>query len=159
MKRHIFNRYYKDRQYYFIMTPSINTTPLHTVGLLIIRDRKLLLAFSNNKQCFYLPGGKIDAGETPVQALCREIAEELNIELLPEDLEYYTHTTAPAYGERTGIVMEQDCYLVNHPVEPIPSSEIGKVHYFTLDTYLQEPNRAPGTVMILEQLRKAGLID
>lgn len=138
---------------------QLATTTLRTVGLLIIRNRQLLLAFSNNKQCFYLPGGKIDAGETPVQALCREITEELNIPLLPEDLEYYTHTTAPAYGERPGVIMEQDCYLVHRPVEPVPSAEIGKVAYFTLATYLQESNRAPGAVMILEKLQQDGLID
>jgi hypothetical protein len=33
-------------------------TPLPCSGLLHIKDRKLLLAFSRNKQCFYLPGGK-----------------------------------------------------------------------------------------------------
>lgn len=141
------------------MTLLPGTTALHTVGLLIIRHRQLLLAFSNNKQCFYLPGGKIDAGETPVQALCREIAEELNIPLLPEDLVYYTHITAPAYGEPNGIIMEQDCYLVCRPVEPVPSAEIVKVAYFTLATYLQEPHRAPGAVIILEKLQKEGLID
>ncbi|MDF2190080.1 NUDIX domain-containing protein [Paraflavitalea sp. CAU 1676] len=141
------------------MAQPITTTQLQTVGLLIIRNRQLLLAFSNNKQCFYLPGGKVDAGETPQQALCREIAEELNIQLTPADLVFYTHTTAPAYGERTGIIMEQDCYFVNRPVEPVASAEIGKIAYFTIDTYLLEENRAPGAVMVLEQLKQDGFID
>ncbi|HEY0432482.1 MAG TPA: NUDIX domain-containing protein [Chitinophagaceae bacterium] len=44
---------------------------LRTAGLLHIKDRRLLLAFSTNKQCFYLPGGKLDAGETPATALVR----------------------------------------------------------------------------------------
>lgn len=159
MKRHIFNRYYKDRQYYFNMTQLSDTTSLATVGLLAIRNRKLLLAFSNNKQCFYLPGGKIDAGETPVQALCREIAEELNIRLSPDDLTYYTHISAPAFGEQQGIIMEQDCYFMQQDVEPVPSAEIGQVMYFTLADYSQQPNQAPGAVMILEKLKQEGFID
>ena len=65
-----------------------------TAGLLLIQNRKLLLAFSNNKQCFYLPGGKIDDGETASGALCREIAEELNIKLEENELTYYTHISA-----------------------------------------------------------------
>ena len=54
---------------------------LHTAGLIAIKDKKLLLAFSKNKQCFYLPGGKVDDTETAKQALCREIEEELNVHI------------------------------------------------------------------------------
>jgi len=42
------------------------TTTLITAGLIVIKDKQLLLAFSNNKQAFYLPGGKADPGETTV---------------------------------------------------------------------------------------------
>ncbi len=84
------------------------TISLHTVGLLHIHNRKLLLAFSNNKQCYYLPGGKVDAGETAVSALLREIAEELNVQLAENNLHYYTHISAPAFGETNGTIMEQD---------------------------------------------------
>jgi len=65
-------------------------------ALLTLKDRKLLLAYSKNKKCFYLPGGKIDSGESAKQALCREIEEELNVPLDETELEYYTHITAPA---------------------------------------------------------------
>ena len=58
-------------------------------ALLTLKDRKLLLAYSKNKKCFYLPGGKIDVSETAAQALCREIQEELNVLLNEQDLEYY----------------------------------------------------------------------
>ena len=132
---------------------------LHTAGLLAIKDKKLLLAFSKNKQCFYLPGGKIDTGETSQKALCREIAEELHVELAEADLQYYTHITAPAYGETTGSIMEQDCFLLNQEIHPVAAAEIGELRYFSLQEYLQQPNTAPGAVMILQQLTEAGLID
>ena len=63
---------------------------LHTAGLISIKDKKLLLAFSNYKQCFYLPGGKIDDKETAKQALCREIEEELNVQVTETGLQYYS---------------------------------------------------------------------
>ena len=72
---------------------------LDTAGLLVIQNRKLLLAFTN-KQCFDLPGGKIDKGETAIMALCREIKEKLNILLKDDELGFYTHISAPAYGEK-----------------------------------------------------------
>ena len=132
---------------------------METVGLLVVRDRKLLLAFSNNKQCFYLPGGKKDADETAEQALCREIAEELNVKLEEKNLKYHMHVSAPAYGEMNGTMMEQDCFFVDDAISPTASAEITKLKYFTLEDYLIEKNQAPGAVMVLKQLRAENFID
>src|SRR5580765_8992009 len=132
---------------------------LNCAGLLLILNRKLLLAYSKNKQCFYLPGGKLDDGETAVQALCREIAEELNIAITEPDLEYYTHITAPAYGEERGTIMEQDCFILSQPVSPKPSAEIGELKYFSLHDYLDQRSKAPGALMVLEKLSAEGYID
>jgi 8-oxo-dGTP pyrophosphatase MutT (NUDIX family) len=132
---------------------------LPTAGLLIIENRKLLLAYSKNKQCFYLPGGKIDANETAARALCREIAEEMNVLINEHELKYYTHISAPAYGEENGIIMEQDCFFLHRNVTPQPSAEIGELKYFSLDDYLSESNRAPGAMMIFEKLKNGGYID
>ncbi len=132
---------------------------LPTAGLLIIQNRKLLLAYSRNKNCFYLPGGKIDEGETAAKALCREIAEEMKVTIGEHELKYYTHITAPAYGEKNGIIMEQDCFFLHASITPQASAEIGELKYFSLNDYLSETNRAPGAVMILELLQKDGLID
>jgi len=132
---------------------------LPTVGLIIIKRRKLLLALSKNKGCFYLPGGKIDQSESNEEALCREIAEELRVELKKADLEYYTHVTAPAFGEKTGVIMEQECYFVSKDIVPIPSAEIAELQYFSLPEYLNESSVAPGVVLILEKLKADNYID
>jgi len=132
---------------------------LPTAGLLMIQNRRLLLAYSRNKKCFYLPGGKIDEGETAAMALCREIAEEMNVTIDEHELKYHTHITAPAYGEENGIIMEQDCFFLHRSITPKASAEIGELKYFSLDDYLSQSNRAPGAVMILECLRREGLID
>ncbi|MBK6938041.1 MAG: NUDIX domain-containing protein [Chitinophagaceae bacterium] len=132
---------------------------LYTSGLLVINSRKLLLAYSRNKQCFYLPGGKIDDGETAKRALCREIKEELDVVLTEEDLTYYAHITAAAYGEKEGVMMEQDCFLTNRIVQPKAAAEIDELRYFTLEEYLQQPHTAPGAIMILELLKAENYID
>jgi 8-oxo-dGTP pyrophosphatase MutT (NUDIX family) len=132
---------------------------LSTAGLLVIEDRKLLLAYSRNKQCFYLPGGKIDPDETAVTALCREIAEEMNVTIEAHELDYYTHISAPAYGEENGTMMEQDCFFLRRNIIPQASAEIGELKYFSLTEYLSQTNQAPGAVKILEQLQNEGLID
>jgi 8-oxo-dGTP pyrophosphatase MutT (NUDIX family) len=132
---------------------------LATAGLLVIRDRKLLLAYSRNKSCFYLPGGKIDEGETAASALRREIAEELNVTIEENELDYYTHISAPAYGEENGTTMEQDCFFLRRKIIPQASAEIRDVKYFSLKEYFSETNRAPGAIKILEQLHNEGLVD
>lgn len=131
---------------------------LHTAGLIVLKEEKLLLAFSKNKKAWYLPGGKIDAGETTHQAIIREIKEELNLDLQPELLTFYGHITAAAYGEQQNIIMEQDCFLYDLTENIAASNEIDEVGYFDLKTYLKEPAQVPGVLELFSRLEKDGLI-
>ncbi|WP_317171266.1 NUDIX domain-containing protein [Macellibacteroides fermentans] len=53
-----------------------------------------------NKKAWYLPGGKIDDGESSLETLQREIFEELNIVLNAERLKYYCHITRSGLWRR-----------------------------------------------------------
>ncbi len=130
----------------------MKTIELPTAGLVVVVENKLLLAYSKNKNAWYLPGGKIDAGENSVEALHREILEELNLTLDPQRVTYYCHITAPAFGESPNIIMEQDCFLyeLNETIEP--NNEIGEVKFFDLAMYQDEPAQVPGTLQIFAQL-------
>ena len=57
-------------------TPFSVTGLFHKNGLILAVSRK------NNPDDFGLPGGKVDPGETPEQALCREILEETGLEVV-----------------------------------------------------------------------------
>lgn len=130
---------------------------LHTAGLLVIKDGKLLLTYSKNKQAWYLPGGKIDAGETSKEALIREVYEELSVQLKEEKVTYYYHITANAYGE-DNLLMEQDCFLYPSLEDIVPSMEIEAVAYFSLDTYKNEPIQVEGVLIAFDRLATDGLI-
>jgi 8-oxo-dGTP pyrophosphatase MutT (NUDIX family) len=132
---------------------------LKTAGLVVIKNRKLLLAYSINKQAFYLPGGKCDPGETSLETLQREIEEELNLRLEEHELQYYTHISAPAFGEFPPIMMEQDCYLYELNQKPSVSREIAEIQYFDSQTYSSQPSQAPGVILIMQQLKRDNLID
>ncbi|HFK5529114.1 TPA: NUDIX domain-containing protein [Elizabethkingia anophelis] len=130
---------------------------LHTAGLITLKDKKLLLAFSKNKQAWYLPGGKIDAGESSEEALIREIHEELNLTLKAEELNFFAHISAPAYGE-DNLLMEQDCFLVHLNKTIHPSAEIEAVKYFSLEEYKKENIQVIGVLMAFAELKKRQLI-
>lgn len=134
------------------------TISLATAGLVVVKNNKVLLAYSNNKEAWYLPGGKIDEGETAQEALIREIEEELNITLDITRLNYFCHTTAPAFGEAKNVIMEQECFLYDLQEEVEPSHEIAAIKYFDLATYKLEPQQVPGVLFIFEQLTRRGLI-
>lgn len=128
------------------------TVKLPTAGLLVIQNKQLLLAFSRNKQAWYLPGGKIDKGETAISGLIREIKEELNLAIDRSELSYYCHISAPAYGENNNLIMEQDCYLYELRENINPSNEIEAVRFFSLEDYKNEPAQVIGVLMVFEKL-------
>ena len=68
-----------------------NLTPMLVVAAAIFReDGRVLLhrrpAGGANVRLWEFPGGKVEPGETPPQALCREVAEESAILLEPQSL-------------------------------------------------------------------------
>lgn len=131
---------------------------LQTVGLLIINNNKLLLAYSKNKKAWYLPGGKVDSGETPLQSLQREIKEELNINLDLSLIKYYCHIQAPAYGENRNVIMEQDCFRYKYDQKIIPTNEIEAVKYFDLKTYVLEEKQVAGVLTVFKNLINDNLL-
>jgi len=137
---------------------SNKTKVIQTAGLIVIKDNKLLLAYSNNKRAWYLPEGKVDTGETSLQTLQREIWEELTLKIEAEFLKYYCHITAPAYGETGTVIMEQDCYLYELKEDIVPRNEIGAVGFFGNDTYEREPAQVVGVLETFKKLKSDGLL-
>ncbi|KJK48085.1 hypothetical protein UK23_18035 [Lentzea aerocolonigenes] len=126
------------------------------VGLVHVEAGRLLVVRSRNKKAFYLPGGKIEAGESPADALRREVREELGISL--EDPAVLKRYVAPAYGEGEGAIVDMTCFTAQLLGVPQPTSEIAELTYVTRDEYRSHVETAPAIHEVLSDLVASGQI-
>ncbi|WP_010452806.1 NUDIX hydrolase [Vibrio rotiferianus] len=97
---------------------------MHKSAGIIIKDGSLLVLRSKGKDTFYAPGGKLDSGETPEQALCRELQEEVSIAVKEDTLTLFGRFEAPAH-DKDGITLVMDVFFVNdYSSEVVASNEI-----------------------------------
>lgn len=65
--------------------------PLTAALVALWHNDRMLLVFNRYRQCWELPGGMIDPGETPRQAATRELHEETGIHLETLTFAGYAH--------------------------------------------------------------------
>ena len=97
-------------------------------ALLIGTDGQTLLVRKRGTQAFMQPGGKIDAGEQPAEALARELHEELNLRIDPSAAVYLGTFSAPAVNE-PGFTVEAELFQVNIDEDVTPAAEIEEVRW------------------------------
>lgn len=97
-------------------------------ALLIGGDGQTLLVRKRGTQAFMQPGGKIDAGEQPAEALARELHEELNLRIEPGAAVYLGKFSAPAVNE-PGFTVEAELFQVQIDEPVSPAAEIEEVRW------------------------------
>lgn len=108
------------------------------VALAIITNEngELLAARKKNATYFTLPGGKINVKEDPIQALLRELEEELNIKFSNSDFQLTgTHQTRAANEANTTVKGYIFRLLKPINLKIRPYSEIEEVIWLSKSTY------------------------
>lgn len=113
-------------------TQTPDNTFVLAAGIMIDPSGKLLVVRKANTQKFMLPGGKIDANETPLETLLREIKEEIGITLSPALPQFIQKYRAPAANE-PGFFIESNLFMLLLPqhMETTPKSEIAEARWIT----------------------------
>jgi len=99
-------------------------------------QKELLVVRKRNSSFYMLPGGKIDGEETLVQTLLRELQEELDLVLAPEDFEFLgTHETKAANEQDT--IVQGNIFLLKEPLNLSLNqhAEIEEVTWISKDNY------------------------
>ena len=116
------------------MTRSDQSVPVPTniiriaAAVLIGPDGRTLLVRKRGTQAFMQPGGKIDAHEQPIEALARELEEELALKIDPVRATYLGHFCAPAVNE-PGFEVQAELFLLHIDADVAPAAEIEEVQW------------------------------
>jgi ADP-ribose pyrophosphatase YjhB (NUDIX family) len=129
---------------------------IDSLGLIYVENKKLLVALSKGKKAWYLPGGKREQGESDIEALSREVQEEMSVKLVPESVRYYGVVEAQAHGYQEGTIVRMTCYTANITGELKPGREIAELRFISAS---EKHMAAPAVQTILQELRIKGFID
>jgi len=112
---------------------------LIAAAILLNEKRQMLVVRKRGTTQFMQPGGKIDPGETPEQALHRELAEEIGL-TLPENAARYEGIFREEAANEPGADVVAHAFTARLHSEVTPQAEIEEVRWLDLD-------RTPGVTI------------
>lgn len=121
-----------------------------------INDRKVLFVRSKGKDKFYSLGGKPEPGETKIEALVREVKEEVSVDLVHDSVTELFSFSAEAHGQTEPALVNITCFKAEYEGELTPSSEIEEMAWWNSNN--MKAATEPGK-FILNWLKEQDLID
>lgn len=130
--------------------------PIVVSALALVCDRRLLMVTARGREVLYLPGGKVEPGESGVEAVIREAREEVSVRLDPASVRELFTVSEQAHGEPEGRLVEMTMFTATTADEPRPSAEVGSLSWVTTADADRCP---PAGVATLTRMSSLGLID
>lgn len=129
---------------------------IRKIGAAFFSDGKVLMTRSHGIDVLYVPGGKLEEGESDIDCLAREIMEELNVEIDRETVKFLEEFQDEAYGK---INADVNIRLFTGKLlgEPKATNEVAEIIF--ADSSIDSKYLAPIDRQILPWLKKKGYID
>lgn len=130
-------------------------TPVRVVTGLIVRDGTVLMGERHAEKIYPLhwefPGGKVEPGETLLEALKRELWEELRVDT-HNAREYFEDTMTYS----NGITYHVTFFIVSHITGEPVNTEFNSIGWFSAQE-LQSLVHLSGNAQIIERLVREGI--
>src|SRR5579864_9168134 len=133
--------------------PAGEKWTVDALGWVRVENSRLLAVRTAGKTAFYLPGGKREAGESDLDALLREVKEEVTVSLLPDTLVPLGKFRAPAHDYPAGTSVDLVCYTADFEGEIKAAAEIEEVAWLGM---ADSERCAPAVRLVIDELHKRG---
>ena len=123
---------------------------IEVVAAVILHEGRILATqrgYGEWKDWWEFPGGKMEAGETPEEALVREILEELSTEISVDEFLCTVEYDYPKFS------LTMHCYLCSLVTEALHLNEHEAAKWLTLDE-LDCVEWLPADLKVIEALKK-----
>ena len=125
---------------------------INVVAAILKNEDKILIAkrgYGEFKGMYEFPGGKIEKGEKPQDALKRELLEEMKVNI---NIDYFFYHV---YYEYPDFILKMDCFVCHLLDDHITLTE----HMDYKWIYPEEDNIlwVPADVQVIEEIRKRGV--
>ena len=104
-------------------------TEIDKIAFIETKNGKVLSTKSKGKTKYYIPGGKRELGETDEETLVREVAEELDVRIDKNTIEYVGTFKAQSDGAKDGVLVKMTCYKAKYEGILEPTSEIEEIRW------------------------------
>lgn len=124
---------------------------IEVVAAIIVKGHKVFATqrgYGEWKDFWEFPGGKIDAGETPEEALCREIKEELDTEIAVGELFTTINYDYPTFH------ITMHCYLCTIENGSLTLLEHEAAKWLSLEQ-LDSVTWLPADLLVIAELQKS----
>lgn len=122
---------------------------IKVVAAIIKNKDKILIAKRNYGEfegLFEFPGGKIEPGELPKEALKREIQEEMEVDIQVNDFFMNVNYEYPNF------ILDMDCYLCTLLNEEIHLNDHSEIKW--INVHEKNIEWVPADIQIIEKLRE-----
>ncbi len=130
---------------------------INKIAGLCIRDKKLLIVYKKTDKMYITLGGKIEAGETDLECLKREVREELRCGI--QNPVYFETFEGRTYDNSKSIHMK--CYFLELTGEPAINPADSIDHYRWIDKNYKKEGILVAPLLeqkVIPELIKKGLL-